>query len=102
VRRAGAWRASQVKEDFCVIAASYGPTSKEEVTTYTVRGVVVSPVHVAQIIDRQGRAYGWYVFPTGAVQLVNEGNVRERRSGRVNGVQIQGKETDIPKQVAPQ
>jgi len=82
VRRAGAWRVSQIKEDFCVIAASYGCSIKEERTAYYVRGVRVCPVHIPQVIDKQGRTYGWYIWPNYRRMLVNEGNVRERKVSR--------------------
>jgi hypothetical protein len=89
VKRAGAWRVSQIKEDFCVIAASYGCSIKEERTAYYVRGVRVCPVHIPQVIDKQGRTYGWYIWPDYRRMLVNEGNVRERKVSRYGSNSIQ-------------
>ena len=86
MKRAGAWRVSQLKDDFCVIAASFGASIKEECTTYTVRGVIVNPVHVDAYTDPQGRTYRWYVFPDYRKMLVNEGNVREKRHHNANTI----------------
>jgi hypothetical protein len=73
---------SQIPEDVCVIAGSFGPSIKDERTEYTVRGVPVSPVRVDPYVDEKGRHYWWCVFPDYRVMLVNAGNIRERKIGK--------------------
>ncbi len=63
-------RVSQIPEDIVVVAASFGPSPKQEYYRHFVRGVPVQWLNLS--VDK----YRWVIFPDGRVQLVNETNIR--------------------------
>lgn len=78
-------RTSQIDGDVSVIVAQWGPPFKDSTHDYFVRGTRVSKTNIKE--ESNGRLYRWCLFPDGAVQLVNEGNIYGKRvtKGYANG-----------------
>jgi hypothetical protein len=64
------------------MAGSFGPSVRDQMHEYTVRGVRVCPLETGAYKDAQGRMYRWCVFPDRRIMLVNEGNIIARRVSR--------------------
>lgn len=88
MKRQGAGKISNIQDDCWVVMASWGPSARDEVMEYTVRGVKVAPVYVDPYVDPQGRSYRWCVFPDYRVMLVNEGNILSRKRGKYDATGI--------------
>lgn len=88
MKRVGAGKISQIEDDVWVVQASWGPSARDEVMEFTVRGVKVCPVYVDPYVDPQGRSYRWCVFPDRRVMLVNEGNIIGRKRGKYDSTAV--------------
>lgn len=82
----GAMRVSQIPEDVVVVAGSFGPLSRDEHHTFTVRGVPVCPLESNKFTDHRGVAYQWCVFPDYRIMLVNAGNIIRRKVGKYDAI----------------
>lgn len=82
----GAQRISQIKDDIWIVVGSFGPPSKDEYHTHTVRGVEVAPLESGKFTDTRGVAYQWCVFPDNRIMLVNAGNIIRRKVGKYDAI----------------